>query len=139
VLDIFWKTQNGCDSSRSRQYMTAVFYENEEQKRLAFETRDRESARRGQPINIAILPATEFTIAEDYHQKYSLRHRAELMRDLRRMYPNDADFVNSTTAARLNGYLGGFGARATFEKEADSYGLSEEGRRALNAVGQRLR
>jgi hypothetical protein len=119
--------------------MTAVFYENEEQKRLAFETRDREAARHGAAIVTAILPATEFTIAEDYHQKHSLRRGAELMRDMRRMYANDADFVNSTTAARLNGYLGGFGSRATFEKEVDSYGLSADGRRVLNDIGQRMR
>lgn len=119
--------------------MTAVFYENEDQKKLAFETRDREAARRGAPITTAILPATEFTLAEDYHQKYNLRHRAELMRDLRRMYPNDADLVNSTTAARLNGYLGGNGSHALFEQEADSYGLTAEGRNALNRVMQRQR
>ena len=139
LLEIFWKTHNGCESARSRQYMTAVFYENEDQQKLAIETRDREAARRGANITTAIVPATEFTIAEDYHQKYHLRHRAELLRDLRRMYPQDADLVNSTTAARINGYLGGYGSRGTFEKEVEAYGLSAEGRQALTTIMQRKR
>jgi peptide-methionine (S)-S-oxide reductase len=139
LLDIFWKTHNGCGSQGSRQYMTAVFYENEEQKTLAEETRDREAARRGAPITTAILPATEFTVAEDYHQKYHLRHQAPLLRDFRRMYPSDADFMNSTAAARINGYLGGYGSRATFEKERAAYGLSPEGLQTLTTLLPRAR
>ena len=80
LLDLFWKTHNPCARPGSRQYMSAVFYHNEEQKRLALATRDREAARRGSPVTTQILPATEFWLAEDYHQKYMLRRRSNLMR-----------------------------------------------------------
>jgi peptide-methionine (S)-S-oxide reductase len=127
LLEMFWATNNDCALSGSRQYMSAVFYHNDEQKRLALATRARAAARIGRPTAAAILPLDKFYLAEDYHQKYRLRARKELMREFKAMYPNDADFVNSTTAARVNGYLGGFGSAATLEKEIDHFGLSPDG------------
>jgi hypothetical protein len=108
--------------------MSAVFYQNDTQRELAIKTRDREAARRGTPVTTAILPLTAFYLAEDYHQKYVLRSRSDLMREFRGMYPEDADFVNSTAAARVNSYLAGHGTPAQFDKEIDLLGLSEEGR-----------
>ncbi|MHB8764082.1 MAG: hypothetical protein ACYDA8_07065 [Deferrisomatales bacterium] len=40
----------------------------------------------------------------------------------------------STAAARLNGYLGGYGTRDQLEAELDALGLSAEGRERLRAV-----
>ena len=36
------------------------------------------------------------------------------------------DLVRSSVAARVNGYLGGYGDRASFLAERDTLGLSEE-------------
>lgn len=130
LLDRFWKTHNPCSRPGSRQYMSAVFYHNDEQKQLALATRDREAAKRSAPITTAILPATAFFIAEDYHQKYLLRQRS-LMRDFRAMYPDEKDFVASTAATRVNGYVGGNGSLAQLEKEIDGFGLSPDSRQAL--------
>lgn len=131
VADLFWKSHNPCEMKGNRQYMSILFYANEEQKQIAFATRDREAARRGAAITTAILPLTEFTRAEDYHQKHELRHNAELMRDFRRMYPNARDFVDSTAAARINGYLAGNGSKNQMEKEIELFGLTESGKQAL--------
>jgi peptide-methionine (S)-S-oxide reductase len=131
LLDVFWKTHNPCARPGSRQYMTAVFYANEEQKKLALETRQRESARLQTPIATQVVPITEFYLAEDYHQKYMLRRSSKLMRDFRAMYPSDADFVRSTAATRSNGYVGGSGSAAMLEQEINSFGLSPEGNQAL--------
>jgi hypothetical protein len=111
--------------------MTALFYHNEEQKKIALETRDKHAAKLKMPIKTQILPATEFTIAEDYHQKYMLRNDAGFMKEFRAMYPDDKDFVRSTAAARVNAYVSGNGTLEQLKKEIDSFGLSEESKKAL--------
>jgi methionine-S-sulfoxide reductase len=131
LLEVFFATHNGCAASGSRQYMSAVFYHDEGQKKLALEAREREAARRGQPVVTEVLPLKAFYLAEDYHQKYMLRQNRDLMREFRAMYPAAADFVASTSAARVNGYVGGHGSRADLEREIESLGLSPEGRRTL--------
>ena len=134
LLEIFWATSNHCAVGGSRQYMSAVFYQNDEQQRLALETRDRAVSRTGRPVATAILPLGQFYLAEDYHQKYRLRARKELLREFKAMYPDDADLVNSTAAARVNGYLGGHGSADTLEKEIDGFGLSPEGATRLRQL-----
>lgn len=131
LLDLFWKTHNPCAARGSRQYMSAVFYQNDRQKELALKTRDREATRRRAPVTTAILPLVHFYLAEDYHQKYLLRSQPDLRRDFEAMYPDPKDFVASTAAARVNGYLGGNGSPARLDKEIDRFGLSPQGRKAL--------
>jgi methionine-S-sulfoxide reductase len=134
LLDVFWKSHNPRRRSWSRQYMTAVFYHNEDQKRLALETRDREGKKRGIKIRTKILPFSEFYLAEDYHQKYYLRHQPELMRELNAIYPKIEDFVASTAVTRVNGYVGRYGTCAALQEELDSLGLSPAGRNKLLGI-----
>jgi methionine-S-sulfoxide reductase len=131
LLAVFWATHNPCARAGSRQYLSAVFYHNDAQKKLALETRDREAASRGTPIATEVLPATAFYVAEDYHQKYLLRARASLLREFQAMYPDPRDFMNSTAAARVNGYLGGHGSKEMIRKEIAQLGLSPQSRQAL--------
>jgi peptide-methionine (S)-S-oxide reductase len=77
---------------------------------------------------------SRFYPAEDYHQKYYLRQEKRFLRELRRYYPGDADLVNSTAAARINGYLGRHGTAKGLAAEIDGLGLSEELRAALLAI-----
>jgi methionine-S-sulfoxide reductase len=81
LLDVFWKnidpTQNsGQFVDIGPQYRTAIFYHNEEQRRLALESRNRlqESRKFGKPIVTEIRPAMEFHSAEDYHQDYYIKN-----------------------------------------------------------------
>jgi methionine-S-sulfoxide reductase len=105
LLEIFWKSHDPGSRPWSRQYMSAIFYHSEEQKNLAIESMKLEEASTHRKIYTEISPAAKFYLAEDYHQKYYLRQRPELIRALKAIYPSDDDFVNSTVAARLNGYL----------------------------------
>ena len=53
--------------------------------------------------------------------------------------PDEQDFVNSTAAARLNGYLAGYGTEANFQAELPELGLSQAGQALLQEkVGGRL-
>jgi peptide-methionine (S)-S-oxide reductase len=116
--------------------MTAVFYQDETQKRLAEKTRDREAARRKQRIATAVLPLTDFYLAEGYHQKYFLKQRPELLKELRASYPDEKDFLASTAVARVNGYVGGFGKQADLDREIGRLGLSSANQQVLRRVWQ---
>ena len=117
--------------------MSIVFYHNEEQRQIAISSKEREEARLGRSIVTEIIPFSEFYLAEDYHQKYYLRQEAELLRELRTIYPAIEDFISSTAVARINGYVGGYGIPETLEKELNSLSLSEAGQERLLEITDR--
>jgi peptide-methionine (S)-S-oxide reductase len=117
--------------------MSIIFFHNEGQRRLATETRDREAIRRKGKIFTEIVPATKFYPAETYHQKYSLRREPDFMKEFKAMYPDENDFMNSTAAARLNGYLDGYGSLEVLQVELDSYGLSPAASKRLLDIAKR--
>ena len=77
LLDVYWKDIDPTDAGgqfadRGSQYKPAVFYHSEEQKRAA-ENSKTKLDKLGvftKPVQVAILPATQFYPAEDYHQEY---------------------------------------------------------------------
>jgi methionine-S-sulfoxide reductase len=73
LLFIFWQSHDPTYHAWSRQYMSAIFYHNDEQRKLALETRTFEEKQRNKKIQTEILPFAKFYLAEDYHQKYQLR------------------------------------------------------------------
>ena len=77
LLDVFWHNIDPTTRDRQfvdtgSQYRTAIFYHNEEQKRLAEESKKKydASGRFGKPIVTEIVPAGKFYPAEEYHQDY---------------------------------------------------------------------
>lgn len=79
VLKTFWEAHDPTQGMRQgndigTQYRSAIFYTDEQQKRLAESTRDtfaeRLSAAGYGPITTEIAPAGEFYYAEPYHQQY---------------------------------------------------------------------
>ena len=77
LLDWFWRHVDPTDPDgsfvdRGHQYTSAIFYHDEEQKRLAEESKKtlEESGIFDKPIVTAIRPVGEFFVAEDYHQDY---------------------------------------------------------------------
>lgn len=71
---------------------------------------------------IAINTLEHGLLFSRYHQKYMLRQRPTLLRSLGL---NDEKLKKSRVAARLNGYVGGFGSLKSFEAEVDELKLSE--------------
>jgi peptide methionine sulfoxide reductase MsrA len=138
LLDEFWQAHDPTSNSWSRQYMNAVFYRNGEQKRLALETMEREEKRLEKSVKTKVLPFTAFTLAEDYHQKHSLRRFPEVMEMMSAYYRDIEGFVNSTAVTRLNGFLGGYGYFSHLEKEIDSYGLPPELRDSVLEVARKV-
>ena len=81
LLDVFWEmhdptTLNQQGPDIGSQYRSAIFYHSAEQEKtsLASKTRWQESGRFSNPIVTEISPATTFYPAEEYHQKYNLKH-----------------------------------------------------------------
>lgn len=79
LLDVFWHNvdpltpnRQFCDSGS--QYRTAIFYHDENQKRLAEESKKALSKRFKEPIVTQIVPAKEFYPAEEYHQNYYIKN-----------------------------------------------------------------
>jgi peptide-methionine (S)-S-oxide reductase len=130
LLELFWTTHNPCRNAWSRQYMSAVFYANEAQ-REAIEVTRHKFVKTPEQIQTEIVPLDTFWIAEDYHQKYRLRHEGAIDDELHAIYPNEADYIRSTAAARLNGYLDGHGSEQQLEREIGKLGLSAEGQARL--------
>ena len=81
LLGYFWRHVDPTDPGgqfvdRGSQYRTAIFYHDEEQRRLAEESKGalERSGRLAKPVVTEILPFTKFYRAEDYHQDYYKTH-----------------------------------------------------------------
>ncbi len=133
LLDLFWDSHNPTGPVPSRQYMSIIFYHDQEQEALARQALTRRQELLGQKVYTEVKPWTEFYLAEDYHQKYYLQHQPGLMRELGSHYHDFAALVDSTAAARINGYLAGYGDAAALERELPSLGLSPQGQDGLKA------
>ncbi len=130
LLDVFWSSHRPTSPAYSRQYASIIFPHDEEQRAAAEASRTRMESVLGR-VHTDIVPFSRFSVAEDYHQKYRLRGARSLMAEFAEMYPDPADFRESTAAARVNGYLDGWGDGAALEAEIDGYGLSEDAKDRL--------
>jgi peptide-methionine (S)-S-oxide reductase len=131
LLDAFWSGHDAALPSYSRQYRSAIFYSTEKQHQLAIDSMKKEESRADKRVFTEIEPLTRFYLAEDYHQKYYLLETLDLGREIRTIYPDIQDFINSTAAARLNGYIAGYGNEDTLQKQIGRFGLSEQGKQTL--------
>ena len=68
--------EGGQFNDRGRSYETAIFYTDDEQKKVAEDYKNKlnESEIFNKPIAVKILKATEFYPAEEYHQDYYLKN-----------------------------------------------------------------
>jgi hypothetical protein len=137
LLDVFWSSHNPVGRALSRQYASIIFHHDDKQRRLAEMTKERRQAEGGRRVSTEIIPYTRFWRAEDYHQKYRLRGVSDLVDEFEAIYPDPKDFVDSTAAARVNGYVGGNGTMEQLEKEIDRLGLSKEGQETLREIARR--
>jgi peptide-methionine (S)-S-oxide reductase len=77
ILEVFWQTHDPTTLNRQgadvgTQYRSAVFYHNDEQKKLAEDYKQKLNDAKvfDSPIVTEISPLAEFYVAEDYHQNY---------------------------------------------------------------------
>ena len=77
ILDIYWShidptNTDGQFADKGFQYTTAIYYQDDEQKEVAFDSKNRleQSALFDKPIATEIIPFSSFFKAEEYHQDY---------------------------------------------------------------------
>lgn len=145
LLNIFWDSHNPTRGAWSKQYKAAVFVHNEEQARLSEASKVQITSEKtgrwfNRNINTEILPADTFYLAEDYHQKYLLQNSPRIWGEILEIYEDDMmGWINSTAAARLNGYVGGYASAAQLAEEIDSLGLSSPAQDYLWQIVQRFK
>ncbi|WP_239005236.1 peptide-methionine (S)-S-oxide reductase MsrA [Legionella sp. MW5194] len=78
LVDFFWRhidptTKDGQFCDHGRQYRSAIFYLNEEQKKIALASK-KAMEKRFKTVYTEVVPSTQFYAAEDYHQNYYQKH-----------------------------------------------------------------
>jgi len=81
LLNVFWTNHNPTTLNRQGpdvgiQYRSAIFYHDEEQKKIAENSKQslEKSGKYDDPVVTEIVPAPTFYKAEEYHQKYFKKH-----------------------------------------------------------------
>lgn len=104
LLDHYWRNVDFLDDrgqfcDRGPEYRPVIFTHDAEQQRLAEESKAALAGRFTKPIAVAIVPASEFTVAEEEHQNYAANnplryryYRYGCRRDarLKQLWGNDA-------------------------------------------------
>ncbi len=124
----------------SRQYRSAVFYHSDAQRETVQQVMA-ELERSSGSLYTAVEPAGTFWLAEDYHQKYYLKHDRVFSREIKRLFGNDEEaLINSTAAARLSGLVGGYAPASLRAENISDLGLSPEGEKhALDMLSGSVR
>ena len=102
LLDLFWNNHHYRIKGGKNQYASRIFYTNEDQRKPA----EKSKSKKEQNENVATkIQELNFTAAENYHQKYRLRH-SNMMENFSKMNPEE--FRDSPLAAKLNAYAAGY-------------------------------
>ncbi|MDF2591606.1 MAG: Methionine sulfoxide reductase [Clostridia bacterium] len=131
LLQIFFDNHSPEYNVSARQYISVIFYQDEKQLEAATKALIQTQEKRGEKIYTQILPYEKIYIAETYHQKYYMQRVDLLKNDIKKHYPKFKDFVDSTAAARINGYVKGLGTMNQLMGEIDKLGLSDKGKKRL--------
>lgn len=126
ILNLIWTSHNPISMARSSQYKSAIWYADDQQLATIKESVEPLVKKYDSELTTEILPLETFFGAEDYHQKYVLQRHDAVMKQFKAYYSNFNDFVDSTAAARLNGFAYGCGSRSLFEEEQSNYGFASE-------------
>ncbi|MGI0068618.1 MAG: peptide-methionine (S)-S-oxide reductase MsrA, partial [Nitrosopumilaceae archaeon] len=77
ILDVFWNchdptTMNKQGPDIGTQYRSVIFYHNQEQEEEAKKSKEelQNSGKYGKKIVTEVIPASEYYVAEGYHQQY---------------------------------------------------------------------
>jgi peptide-methionine (S)-S-oxide reductase len=121
LLEVVWSAHDPRATARKPQYRNVILTDTLVHRQAAEQTRQRVESRLDGPVETAIEDLDTFHLAEPYHQKYELRSTPVLGDELVDRY-GDA-LVDSTAAARLNGFVAGHGDAERREAFLDAVGL----------------
>ncbi len=131
LVHMFFNNHKPIAEPWKRQYMSAIFFNDEKERSLFQQNREMVSQQLNRKVFTEAIPYHTFYRAEDRHQKYKLQRQPGLMKELRDLYPKFDDLINSTAAARLNGWLSGYGYSQSLWEAIDYLCLSPESQQLL--------
>jgi peptide-methionine (S)-S-oxide reductase len=135
ILKCFWQNHYpNRDQYKGRQYISLLRYHDEQQKETIETVKKEMEAALGENIETEIAPFTTFTLAEERHQKYYLKRYPKALEQLKDFFPEPELLVDSTFAARLNGFVKGYGTRDGLKQEIAGWPIEEENCQKLLAA-----
>ncbi|TWT27424.1 peptide-methionine (S)-S-oxide reductase [Planomicrobium sp. CPCC 101110] len=135
VLLHFWRNHYpNRDNYKGRQYISLLRYHNGKQEQVANKVKAQMEKELGEAIETDIAPFTGFTLAEERHQKYYLKRYPKALDQLENLYPTPDLLLNSTFAARMNGFVKGYGTREELKHEIAGWPIEEEHRQFMIAL-----
>jgi methionine-S-sulfoxide reductase len=134
LLNMFFKAHNSLRAPIKRQYSSALFPQNEQQLEAARQALVRQEKSLGEHPATELIPYATFYSAEDYHQKFHLRQHKHIFQLVEEPFSDYWALVDSTLAARLNGWVSGFGALDQLPAQLDALGAGEALKEALLAL-----
>ena len=78
LLEHFWNQHDPTEQQKT-QYMSAIFPHNEKQQVLAENSLHEQQLKTSKSILTKIIPASTFYEAEEYHQKYFLKQKQQIV------------------------------------------------------------
>ncbi len=124
LVEYFFSFHDATSAPTTGQYRSVIFVNGPEQEAVARSVLRRVQASSDGTIKTTTVPIGDFTLAEDYHQKYALQSNWVFFNEFRAIYPDFWDLVDSMAAMRVNAYLDGFGTAEQLQDELGELGLS---------------
>ncbi|MDE4085522.1 peptide-methionine (S)-S-oxide reductase [Planococcus maritimus] len=135
IVREFWRSHYpNRDAYKGRQYISLMFWQSEQQKYIIEKLKKEKELELNEPVETEIRLFDSFTEAEERHQKYYLKRYPKALEQLAELYPDATLLTQSTFAARLNGFVKGFGSRQRVLEEINEWPIPKEHRDVLKQV-----
>lgn len=132
LLQTFWQNHYpNRGNYKGRQYISLIRYRGQEQRAAINNVRKEMEKSLGETIETDIAAFENFTLADDRHQKYYLKRYPNTLEQLKDLLPKPEHLVDSTFAARLNGFVKGYGKLRLLKEEIASWDITEENKEIL--------
>jgi len=125
LLDHVFRSHDPRSQTRKTQYQNVVLTETAAQQNALEEFLQT----RGLPtdaIDTRVEQLSQFYLAEDYHQKYTLRSKRVFMNAFEELEYDETRLRESPAAAKLNGYASGHDSTAVYELTHDRAAKSSD-------------
>lgn len=132
VLRHFWRNHYpNRDQYKGRQYLSLLRCHGDEQLEVVERVKKEMEAELGERIETDIASFTDFTLAEERHQKYYLKRYPKALEQLKMLYPEPDLLLHSTFAARLSGFVKGFRNKDSLLEELAGWEIEPESQAVL--------
>ena len=126
VLREFWQNHYpNRDNYKGRQYISLLHYHTEQQRQTIDAIQKEMEAQLGELIETEVSTFTQFTPAEERHQKYYLKRYPKALEQTAELYRDRELLRDSTFAARLNGFVKGYGTKDGVLEEIAQWSIGE--------------